>query len=205
MLKRILGLDLGISSVGWALIDLNDDEFVNNNDKVFAKEGKIIDCGSRIFDPCENTDKSPSAEPRRIARLNRRRLTRKSNRCKKKIRKLCETNFNLKLADDIFKNSLKNESFKDIWILRKEALERKLTEIELSRVLCHIVKHRGWASRIKSEESDKKSDSGKMKSAIEELKNQLRENETVGYYYGKIKAESLNYNNEKNNKQTPKI
>lgn len=198
MLKRILGLDLGISSIGWALIDINDEEFINNESgEVFAKQGKIIDSGVRIFDPCENNkDKSPSAEPRRIARLNRRRLSRKSTRCKK-IRELCEKTFNIKLSDDIFKNSLKNENFKDIWILRKEALERKLSEIELSRVLCHIIKHRGWASRRKSEEVDEKSESGKMKKAIDELKNKLSDNETAGYYYGKNKLESLNFDNEK--------
>lgn len=198
MLKRILGLDLGISSIGWALIDINDEEFINNESgEVFAKQGKIIDSGVRIFDPCENNkDKSPSAEPRRIARLNRRRLSRKSTRCKK-IRELCERTFNIKLSDDIFKNSLKNENFKDVWILRKEALERKLSKIELSRVLCHIIKHRGWASRRKSEEVDEKSESGKMKKAIDELKNKLSDNETAGYYYGKNKAESLNFDNEK--------
>ena len=149
MLKRILGLDLGISSIGWGLIDFDDEEFINEeiNDngesEIFAKQGKIIDCGVRIFDPCENTkDKSPSALPRRTARLNRRRLARKSYRCRK-IREMCESAFNITLSDDVFKNKAKNENFKDVWVLRKEALERKLSEIEISRVLCHIVKHRG--------------------------------------------------------------
>ena len=202
MLKRILGLDLGISSIGWGLIDFDDEEFINEeiNDngesEIFAKQGKIIDCGVRIFDPCENTkDKSPSALPRRTARLNRRRLARKSYRCRK-IREMCESAFNITLSDDVFKNKAKNENFKDVWVLRKEALERKLNEIEISRVLCHIVKHRGWASRSKSEEKDDKN-AGAMKSAIEDLKSKLIDGTTAGYYYGKIKAESNNFDNEK--------
>ena len=39
----ILGLDIGISSVGWGLLELDD----NNNPY------KIIDVGSRIFTPGE--------------------------------------------------------------------------------------------------------------------------------------------------------
>jgi CRISPR-associated endonuclease Csn1 len=37
--KNILGLDLGTNSIGWALIDKNDDE----------KSGSIIAAGSRII------------------------------------------------------------------------------------------------------------------------------------------------------------
>ena len=189
MLKRILGLDLGISSIGWAITEIDDLDFVNNNGEVFLRNGKIVDCGVRIFDACEQPGNKheASALPRRNARLNRRRLFRKSARCKK-IRELCEKQFN-------FKKTLDKNDFKDVWILRKEALERKLNEIELSRVLCHIVKHRGWASRRKSEE--KEGDSGKMKTAIDKLKQELGDDKTPGYYYGKLKAESLNYDNEK--------
>ncbi len=196
MEKTILGLDLGISSIGWALINIDDTDFVNNNGEVFIRNGKIIDCGSRIFDPCENPDKSPSAEPRRLARLNRKRLFRRSNRCKN-IRELCEKEFKIKTNDKLFVNSLKNMGYKDIWILRKEALERKLNNEELTRILCHIVKHRGWKSNKKSEEEDKTSDSSKMKSAINKLKEKIGEDKTPGYYYGKLKVESSNSDNEK--------
>jgi len=38
-MKKILGLDLGPNSIGWALINLNEDK----------KDGKIIHTGSRII------------------------------------------------------------------------------------------------------------------------------------------------------------
>jgi len=46
MAKKILGLDLGTNSIGWALVEQN---FEIKEDKVIdLKEGAIIDIGSRI-------------------------------------------------------------------------------------------------------------------------------------------------------------
>ena len=38
-MKKILGLDMGVASIGWSLIEYNQDD-----------EGNIIDSGVRIFD-----------------------------------------------------------------------------------------------------------------------------------------------------------
>ena len=43
--KFVLGLDIGISSVGWALVNIDDD----------GKPTKIKDVGVRIFTPGENS------------------------------------------------------------------------------------------------------------------------------------------------------
>ncbi len=44
---RILGLDVGIASIGWALIELEQAE------EIMRKRGSIIACGVWSFDPPE--------------------------------------------------------------------------------------------------------------------------------------------------------
>ncbi len=66
----ILGLDLGTNSIGWACIN--------------EENQKILNGGVRIFDAAENPKNGGSlAEPRRIARLTRRRLHRRWVRLQK--------------------------------------------------------------------------------------------------------------------------
>ena len=74
-LKRYsLGLDIGIASIGWAVLDLERE--------------KIADLGVRLFERAENPkDGSSLAAPRREARSTRRRLRRKRGRLSD-IRKL---------------------------------------------------------------------------------------------------------------------
>jgi CRISPR-associated endonuclease Csn1 len=66
-----IGLDIGIASVGWAVVALNEN----------AEPYGLIRCGSRIFDKAEEPQKGDSlAAPRRKARSARRRLRRRSLR-----------------------------------------------------------------------------------------------------------------------------
>ena len=70
--KIILGLDLGITSIGWALVDYDKDNLENN---------KIIDSGVRIFTIAEHPKDGKSlALPRREARSARRNTKRKAQR-----------------------------------------------------------------------------------------------------------------------------
>ena len=61
-MKYSLGLDIGTTSIGWAIV---------NEDKK-----RIEDCGVRIFETPENPKNGESlAQPRRDARSARRRPT----------------------------------------------------------------------------------------------------------------------------------
>jgi CRISPR-associated endonuclease Csn1 len=74
---KILGVDLGIASVGWALVD--------------DKKNEIIDSGVRIFTQSTNKDGKTLASVRREFRGGRRALNRKKQRLiqlKKLITKL---------------------------------------------------------------------------------------------------------------------
>ena len=65
--KYILGLDIGISSVGWGLLELDD----NNNPY------KIIDVGSRIFTPGEVEKTGDSRAKERREKRGARRVSRR--------------------------------------------------------------------------------------------------------------------------------
>ena len=58
-MRYVLGLDIGIASVGWAVLALDS----------FDEPFKIVDLNSRIFTKAENPqDGSSLAKPRREAR-----------------------------------------------------------------------------------------------------------------------------------------
>ncbi|MCK7461240.1 MAG: hypothetical protein MZU84_03815 [Sphingobacterium sp.] len=50
MKKRVLGFDIGIASIGYALVEI-DESF----DKEFENSSKIITSGVRIFTQAENS------------------------------------------------------------------------------------------------------------------------------------------------------
>ena len=177
MVERILGLDIGIASVGWAVINYDKeltikDDFSNN---------QIIKSGVRIFTIAENPKTGESlALPRRLARGARRTIKRKTKRLKA-IKLLSIKYLNL-TKDDLFS---KEESIfnakdrRDVWQLRDKALKRKLTNIELSRVLVHIAKRRGYKSNRKVDELGN-TEGKKVLSAIENNKALLDNYLTIG-------------------------
>lgn len=141
MKKTVLGLDLGITSIGWALVDYDKENLDNN---------KIIDSGVRIFTIAEHPKDGKSlALPRREARSARRTTKRKAQRMRAIKRLLIKNKI---VTQNEFDNLfIGNKKQKDVWELRRDALYRKLDNKELSRVMIHIAKHRGYFSNRKSE------------------------------------------------------
>ena len=81
MVERILGIDLGISSLGWAVVEYDKDNDENN---------KIIDCGVRLFTAAETPkEKESPNKVRREARGLRRVIKRRRVRMNK-IKRLCQ-------------------------------------------------------------------------------------------------------------------
>ncbi|MCE3036833.1 type II CRISPR RNA-guided endonuclease Cas9 [Helicobacter sp. faydin-H20] len=166
---RTLGVDIGIASIGWALVESDDSKTKGNN---FDEDFRIVDSGVRIFTKAENPkDKSSLALPRRCARSARRRNARRSARMQNIKRYLSET-FNVPLQDfysdtnhlpKIFSTS---KSFCSPWELRTIALDKRLEDIDLVRVILHIAKHRGYDDITYG----MKNEDGKIKKAI--AKNQ---------------------------------
>ena len=80
-MKKILGLDAGTNSLGWSIIEFNDEE----------QPQKILDCGVRIFqEVTEDKTKVPKNQKRREARGHRRVTQRKAKRIKRLVRLLQE-------------------------------------------------------------------------------------------------------------------
>ncbi len=164
-MNKILGLDLGISSVGWAIID----------------NEKIIDGGVRIFTKAENPKTRESlALPRRDARSQRRTIKRKRQRLNK-IRKLLIDSKILNNEDEFF-NLFNKVKINDVWKLRVEALNRKLDRLEFARVLYHIAKHRGFKFGSKSEEKESNdNETKKVLNSISINKNQIKDKKYLTY------------------------
>ncbi len=175
--KYILGLDIGISSVGWALLKINEDN----------KPIKIKDLGVKIFSPGEvvKTGESKNLD-RRNKRLSRRIIRRKEFRLNRVKLLLSKYNYieksQKKVLSEIFDdlkikyNNMLNNYYKNKnvnpFILRTEGLNRKLTNEELSIILVHYAKNRGYKS---NREEDNEEENGKIKEAISNNKKLMKE------------------------------
>ncbi|HQD90351.1 MAG TPA: type II CRISPR RNA-guided endonuclease Cas9 [Syntrophomonadaceae bacterium] len=147
-----LGLDIGITSVGWAVLEHNEEE----------EPVKIVDLGVRIFDRAENPkDGSSLARPRREARSARRRIRRHRHRIER-IKRLLEDYRVISLAEleSLYHSS---QSLTDIYELRYYGLERRLSNQEWARVLIHLAQRRGFKSNRKKENEKEE---GKLLAAV---------------------------------------
>lgn len=164
----VLGWILVLASVGWAVLQNNSDD----------EPVRIVDLGVRIFDTAEIPKTGESlAGPRRAARTTRRRLRRRKHRLDR-IKWLFE-NQGLINIDDFLKR-YNMAGLPDVYQLRYEALDRKLTDEELAQVLLHIAKHRGFRSTRKAETAAK--ENGAVLKATDENQKRMQEKgyRTVG-------------------------
>ncbi len=136
MLSYGIGLDIGITSVGWATVAL---------DKEDSPYG-IIGMGARIFDAAENPKDGQSlAAPRRSARGMRRRLRRHRHRNERIRALLVRKN----VVTEEALSRLFEGKVEDIYALRVRALDELVTGPELARGLSHIAQRRGFRSNRK--------------------------------------------------------
>jgi len=166
-MKYAIGLDCGIASVGYAVMELNEKEEPN----------RIVRLGSRIFSAAENPKNGSSlALPRREARSSRRRLRRHKHRLER-IRKLIvdEGVLTKSQLDELY-----NHPVSDIYALRTQALDFPVSNEEFARILIHLAQRRGFKSNRKVDKEDK--ENGKLLSAVSENQKLMKEKQyrTVG-------------------------
>ena len=166
--KYSLGLDIGTSSVGWAVLDLDKE--------------RIHDLGVRIFERPEDPQNGDSlAKPRRDARSARRRLKRRRQRLNHLKQFFIDQNILTKDQVEEVLNYKSDFNKLDIYALRSKALTEELSPEELLKVLYQIAKRRGFKSNRKVvEESDK--EGGRVTSALKANEKFLADNNytTVG-------------------------
>ncbi|MCF8539180.1 MAG: type II CRISPR RNA-guided endonuclease Cas9 [Candidatus Nanopelagicales bacterium] len=156
-----LALDLGTSSIGWAMLRLSYD---GNKP---ARPVAIIRTGVRIFgDGRDPKSGSSLAVNRREARGMRRNRDRKLKRKQRLLDTLIDAGF---LPQDVIER--RNLSNLDPFQLRSRGLSQRLEPYEFGRALLHINQRRGFKSNRKTDGGD--ADGSLMKGTIERLKDQL--------------------------------
>ena len=153
-MAKILGLDLGTNSIGWAIID--------------DKQNKIIGIGSRIFPMgVENLGDGDSEisknASRTCARGVRRQFFRRRLRKKVLLKALSDNKMSPLVSGD-FESWKKTKHFPSeklaVWFalnpyeLRNKALSQKLSLEEIGRIFYHLIQRRGFLSNSRKGGSD---------------------------------------------------
>ncbi len=178
-MSHLLALDVGETSLGWALLDTKDGEIID-----------VKNMGVRIYpDGREDKSKEPLAVTRRLARGASRNLDRKNERKNKLMALLIEN----KLMPEDKEERKKQESLNP-YELRSRGAEEALKPYELGRALWHICQRRGFKSNRKADKGN--DDKSLMKVATKELENKIKENncKTLGQYLYSLQQKSIHNN-----------
>ena len=155
-MKYIIGLDIGIGSVGWAVVRNDDD----------CK--RLEDFGVRIFESGEIIESNKNirkSQRRRKYRGMRRRIRRRNHR-KERLKNYLE-NIEFVSRAELSEFFAKNNH--DIIDIRVRALDEKVTPVELTAALLHIAKRRGYKAFY--ELSDENNNAKDKKAKEEEEKD----------------------------------
>lgn len=179
-MKKILGLDLGSASIGWAVIIESEE-----SGKISSQ---ILGLGSRIipYEGTEGKDFAKGTGESRNSLRTKARTARKGYDRYQLRRKL--------LVDILIKNSMMpNETLKglpkmQLWELRNKAAMSKISLQEFGRILLWLNQKRGYKSSRSDANLDKKDTEyvATVKSRHEKIKEL---NLTIGqYFYSELKS-----------------
>jgi len=144
MSKKVLGLDLGSNSLGWALLEETD-----------GSVNSIVDIGSRIFTKAvEDKVPTPKNVKRRDMRLGRRVIQRRSRRKQRMLNYLVSLKLLPKELQGHTQPEIILNELGDPYELRVKALDTPLTPHEFGRILLHFVARRGFLSTKKQAAGD---------------------------------------------------
>lgn len=151
-MKRVLGLDLGSTSIGWAVIEENTTEQIS--DTHAQERDKILGIGSRIipltvdesnqFSKGQALTKNADRTAKRTQRKGFDRYQLRRSLLLEELKRRC-----------IYDGKPLNLSKLELWGLRAKAVYERISLAELGRVLCHINQKRGYRT-AKSDFGDKK-------------------------------------------------
>lgn len=180
-MKKILGLDLGVASIGWGLITVDDNNVPN----------KILGMGSRIV-PLSTDDANEFTTGKAIsknAKRTEKRTARKGyDRYQLRRQNLTEKLRELKMLPD--EHLIKLPTL-ELWQLRANGATEghKLELPEIGRVLYHINQKRGYKHAKADESADTK-----QKAYVAEVNaryaNIIELNMTIGQFFAQKLKES---------------
>ncbi len=201
-MKKVLGLDLGSNSIGWALMS-----------EEYGEVKQITGLGSRIFNKAvKEKTPTPKNQKRRNMRLGRRVLQRRARRKQKMINYLISLDLlPRELSNNFGQEKLLNE-LGNPYELRAKGLYEQLEPYQFGRVLLHFVARRGFLSSKKQisgnliddpdtqaylstlDSKPTKDEEGQVKADIAKVRQAIKDNhaKTLGEYLfkretGKVK------------------
>ncbi len=141
--RKVLGLDLGVSSIGWALIEMDEDA-----------PQQILAMGSRIVPlTADDSDQFQKGQA----------ITKNADRTQRRTARKGYDRYQLRralLTDVLRKNNMlpvrMDEHVIDLWGLRARAAQEQISLQELGRVLYHINQKRGYKHAKADNSGDKK-------------------------------------------------
>ena len=198
-IMTILGLDLGTNSLGWAVVENENNEIIDTGVRIFPEGvvAKTLGMGDK--------EQSKNAT-RRDKRQMRRQFYRKRLRKIKLLEVLIEQQMCPLSTEDLkrWKNWDRKEKTDgkvfpsnsqfvewlklNPYILREKALKDKLTLNELGRIFYHLIQRRGFLSNRKGKEDTAIFTKGKPDEnilSINETKEKIK-NSTLGSYLNSI-------------------
>lgn len=183
-MKKILGLDLGTSSIGWALVN----EAEKENEK-----SSIIKLGVRVnpltVDELTNFEKGKSITTnadRTLKRSMRRNLQRFKLR-KENLIEILKTN--AFISDETILSENGNKTTFETYKVRAKAATEKVSLEEFARILLMINRKRGYKSSRKA----KSQDEGQLINGMDVAKKLYNENITPGQLVLQILKEGKKY------------
>ena len=175
-MKKVLGLDLGVGSIGWSLIALDEDQ----------RPAEILGMGCRIVPLTTEESKFASGEgiSKNAERTQMRTMRKMLDRYQQRRTKLANILREHQMYPD---EALMQLPLMQLWQLRADAATpgRQLSLPELGRVLYHLSQKRGYR-HSKSDESGEKKDTeyvAKVKSRYQQIQE---EGLTVGQHFAKL-------------------
>lgn len=178
-MKNILGLDLGTNSIGWALIEIDENGILV----------RIIAMGSRII-PLSSNDRDEFQRGLSITKNQNRTITRTQRKGydRKQLKKSNDFKYSLKKILNKYKIYPSEELLKlpmlDLWKLRSDSANpnENISAEQLGRILYMLNQKRGYKSARSEANADKKDTDyvQEVKGRYAQLKDR---NQTIGQYF----------------------
>lgn len=137
-MKYTLGLDIGIGSVGWAVVQNEGEHWIE-------------DFGVRLFDSSENPKDKCNKNQERRAQRAARRVTRRRSHRKMRVKQHLQR-MGLLTLDELSRYF--EAPHPDPLSLRVKGLDEPLSPCELAACLIHISNHRGYQDYFETDTED---------------------------------------------------
>ena len=196
-MKKVLGLDLGVGSIGWCLVEKDDKNIPL----------RIIRMGSRIV-PITKEEENGYTRGNSISKNADRTAKRTARKCydRYQLRRKALVNLLKRCGMMPDKGLILEQSPLNLWQKRADAASKEISLEELGRVLLHINQKRGYKhSRLSNSDSKETAYVQEVNSRYDELKAdgltvgqhfaaKLKENEQISadgkkYYNYRIKEQ----------------